>query len=178
MNTAPTEETTGLLEQLEAEANDRNVSTEAYVHEILTNRHAVREANESESELRKQLERRENRIEELEAELAQYSTTEQELRGEIAQLRERTDELSTALSEANDELVDKREYIEGLEEDVSSLRERLESREERITQLETQLARRSQIEDKVSELSMVVREERTARDAPFFVRWWRWMRGK
>lgn len=88
--------------------------------------------------------------------------------------------------EADEEGVSRSEYIrqilrdrgesEVLQEEVSTLRERLENREERVSQLEEQLARRSQIEERVEEVALEVREERETSNAPFFVKWWRWFR--
>jgi len=57
------------------------------------------------------------------------------------------------------------------------LRDRLEAREERIEELEEQLAKRSQIEEKVDMLANRV-EESEELDAPFFVQWWQWYRGR
>lgn len=65
---------------------------------------------------------------------------------------------------------------ESLREEVHSLRDRLESREKRIEELEQQLTRRSQIEEKVEEVALEVREEREESNAPFFVKWARWFR--
>lgn len=63
-----------------------------------------------------------------------------------------------------------------LEDEIERLRERLESRESRIEDLEEQLARRSQIEEKVEEVRMEVKDQQNEADeeAPFPIRWWRW----
>ena len=57
-------------------------------------------------------------------------------------------------------------------EEVTHLRERLETRKERINKLDQQLARRSNIEEKVDEVALKVREDREERNALFFVRWY------
>lgn len=87
-------------------------------------------------------------------------------------------------SESDEDGVSRSEYIRQilreqgerreLEEEIRTLRERLETREERIDELENQLARRSEIEEKVEEVALEVREDREDRNAPFFVKWWQW----
>ena len=89
-------------------------------------------------------------------------------------------------AEADDDGVSRSEYIRQilreqgerreLEEEIDTLRERLETREERIETLEEQLARRSEIEERVEEVALEVREDREESRAPFFVEWWRWWR--
>ena len=61
---------------------------------------------------------------------------------------------------------------------VDSLEDRLESREKRVQELEEQLARRSQVEEKVEEVALEVREDREENRAPFFVEWWNWWKGR
>lgn len=79
------------------------------------------------------------------------------------------DEYGVSVSEYVRELIERgREYEE--------LEERLESREERIVELEDQLARRSQIEERVDELAIELREEREAAAPPWPVRWVEWWR--
>lgn len=85
-------------------------------------------------------------------------------------------------SEAEDENVSRSEYVreilqdrhraDELEDKIESLHDRLEQRESRIETLEEQLARRSQMEQKVDEMALELREKR--QDAPFFVKWYRW----
>lgn len=78
-------------------------------------------------------------------------------------------EYGVSISEYVRELIAKgREYEE--------LEERLKSREERVEELEKQLARRSQVEERVDELAMELREERERPDPPWPVRWWEWWR--
>lgn len=89
-------------------------------------------------------------------------------------------------AEADDEGVSRSEHIREilreqgerreLEEEIDTLRDRLETREERIETLEEQLARRSQIEERVEEVALEVREDREENRAPFFVQWYRWFR--
>jgi len=89
-------------------------------------------------------------------------------------------------SEAEEKGISRSEYIrqilrergesEELREEIDTLTQRLESREERIEELEQQLTRRSQIEEKVEEVALEVREEREESNAPFFVKWVRWFR--
>jgi len=91
-------------------------------------------------------------------------------------------------AEAENESVSRSEYIrqtlrerhesEELREKVSSLRDRLETRENRISELEEQLARRSQLEDKIEDVALEVREDRQERDAPFVVKWYRWFKNR
>jgi predicted transcriptional regulator len=87
-------------------------------------------------------------------------------------------------SEADEDGVSRSEHIRQilreqgdrreLEDEIETLRERLETREERIQTLEEQLARRSEIEERVEEVALEVREDREDRNAPFFVKWYRW----
>lgn len=89
-------------------------------------------------------------------------------------------------SEAEDEGVSRSEYVreilrdrhraDELEDEIQSLQDRLESREDRIETLEEQLARRSQMEEKVDELALELKEKQE--DAPFFVKWYRWYKNQ
>lgn len=166
------EESRELVAQLEAEAESANMSKDRYIYEIIQNRHVDREATESIREFREQLEERENRIRELETKLESGSETEAELQN----LRERLETRSEQVESDKNELTAHIEENEELKEELSTLKDRLETREQRIDQLEAQLAKRSQIEDNVEELSMVVHEDHNQINAPFFVRWWRWIR--
>ena len=99
------------------------------------------------------------------------------LQGElIARLEEEAEDEGVSRSEYIRQILRERDEREELREEVATLRERLESREERIEELEQQLTRRSQIEDKVEEVALEVREDREERNAPFFVKWYRWFR--
>lgn len=83
---------------------------------------------------------------------------------------------SAALRDILDEYEALRTECEGLRTECDELRTRLEQRETRIEQLEEQLARRSQVEEKVDTLARRVEDRERAADAPFFVRWVRWVR--
>ena len=88
--------------------------------------------------------------------------------------------------EANEQGVSRSEYIrqilaerhreDELQQQINNLQQRLEDREERISELEDQLARRSQLEDKIEDVQIELREDRDDRNAPFFVKWYRWFR--
>jgi uncharacterized protein YlxW (UPF0749 family) len=96
----------------------------------------------------------------------------------IDALDEEADEKDVSRSEYIREILHSRHEVDELQEQVETLNERLESREERVSQLETQLARRSQMEDKIEEVALEVREERDSDNAPFFVNWWNWWRDR
>lgn len=85
---------------------------------------------------------------------------------------------SEAVREILDEYEDMRTECEDLRTECEDLRTRLENREDRIDELEEQLRRRSQIENEVEELAMEVREQRQQANAPFFVRWYSWLRNR
>lgn len=176
-----------LLEQLKSEAESKDLSTEEYILQILSSRHEGRESEEAVSDLQAELASKEEKIQELENDLTQYANVEADLREKIAELQAEHDERIAELKKELDAREERIEELQAeldertdgrveLEEKVGRLRSRLESREDRISELETQLAKRSQIEDKVEELSIEVREERKLVNAPFFIRWWRWIR--
>lgn len=94
-------------------------------------------------------------------------------------IRIREDTKESLESGASEYGVSVSEYVRKLVEkgrEYEELEERLESREERIAQLEEQLARRSQVEQRVDELAMELREGREEPDPPWPVRWWEWWR--
>jgi chromosome segregation ATPase len=96
----------------------------------------------------------------------------------IEDLDSEAEERDVSRSEYIRQILRERHDVEELREEVDTLRDRLESREERIEQLEEQLARRSQMEERVEEVALEVREQREESNAPFFVRWARWFRGR
>jgi chromosome segregation protein len=165
-----------LLERLEAEARGRGLSTEEYVLKILRDRHKADRLSEVVVDLREQLSDREDRIEELEAERDQYEQVETDLRETVSELRDRLESRAQRVEDLEAEVDERKQQTEALRGDVSRLQDRLDSRESRIEELEAQLARRSQVEEKVEELSMEVREEQHLINAPFPVRWWKWLR--
>lgn len=204
-----------LVAKLEAEARERGISVEAYVREIIENRHRADELEHELKELRDQIAERDDRIAELQSRVDDLKRAKQAAEDRISALQTDTSKSSSRATEASAELRSKIRSLEAereelqtkiesvraerdrlqseidslaternklqtqtdqLNEDIERLQNRLELREERIDQLEAQLARRSQIEEKVEELSMVVREEQNQSKAPFFVRWWRWLR--
>lgn len=93
----------------------------------------------------------------------------------VDDLDQEAEEADVSRSEYVRSILENRHKADELETEVDRLRERLESREARIEDLEEQLARRSQIEDKLDEVAMEVRErDQDDEDTPFFVRWYRW----
>ena len=94
----------------------------------------------------------------------------------IEDLDSEAEERDVSRSEYVRQILRERRESEELREEIDSLRDRLESREERIEELEQQLTRRSQIEEKVEEVALEVREDREESNAPFFVKWARWFR--
>lgn len=91
-------------------------------------------------------------------------------------LDEEADEEGVSRSEYVRTILEERRHADDLEAEVDRLRKRLESREVRIEDLEEQLARRSQIEEKVEEVRLEVKDqqEEVEEEAPFPIRWWRW----
>lgn len=63
-----------------------------------------------------------------------------------------------------------------LHEELERLRDRLESRENRIGELEIQLAKRSQIEDRIEDVEIQLREDKKEVTTPWPIRWIRWLR--
>jgi len=96
----------------------------------------------------------------------------------IEDLDSEAEERDVSRSEYIRQILRERRESKELREEIGTLRDRLESREERIEELEQQLTRRSQIEEKVEEVALEVREEREASNAPFFVKWYRWWSGR
>jgi metal-responsive CopG/Arc/MetJ family transcriptional regulator len=94
----------------------------------------------------------------------------------IARLEEEAEEEGVSRSEYIRQILREQGERRELEEEIDTLRQRLETREARVEELEKQLTRRSQIEDKVEEVALEVREERAESNAPFFVKWYRWFR--
>lgn len=89
-------------------------------------------------------------------------------------IRLREDVIDALEAEAEDRGVSRSEHVRDVidsREDVTRLRARIET-------LEEQLARRSQIEDRVDELAMELREERDEVDPPWPVRWMDWWRSR
>lgn len=96
----------------------------------------------------------------------------------ITRLDDEADERDVSRSEYVRDILNERHEVEELRDEVDSLQEQLESRESRIDELEDQLVRRSQVEEKIDEVALEVREERQSGNAPFFVNWWRWWQGR
>ena len=94
----------------------------------------------------------------------------------IDRLEGEAEEAGVSRSEYIRQILRERREKEALHEEVAMLESRLESRESRISDLEEQLARRSQVEEKVEEVALEVREDREESNAPFFVKWYRWFR--
>lgn len=95
-------------------------------------------------------------------------------------IRVREETKESLEGEADEYGVSVSEYVRTLlarGREYEDLRARLESREERIGDLEEQLRRRSEIEDRVDELALELREEREQVDPPWPVRWLRWWEG-
>jgi TolA-binding protein len=96
-------------------------------------------------------------------------TVEESTLERIDELKEERDE---SRSQVVRDLLSKGQRADELEKELNTLRERLESREERIQELEEQLARRSNIEEKVDTLA----KRQEASNAPFLIKWYRWLR--
>jgi len=92
----------------------------------------------------------------------------------IERLDDEAEDQDVSRSEYVRDILNERHEAAALQEEVKELREQLDSRESRIENLEEQLARRSQVEEKIDEVALEVREERQSGNAPFFVNWWRW----
>jgi uncharacterized coiled-coil DUF342 family protein len=96
----------------------------------------------------------------------------------IEELDTEADELGLNRSEYIRQIVRERHEADELREEVDSLREQLTSRENRITELEQQLRERREIEEKVDEVALQVKEQKETGNAPFPVRWWKWWKGR
>lgn len=69
-----------------------------------------------------------------------------------------------------------RHYVErGREAD--DLERELELAESRLDDLRRQMVERENVQEKVDVLATQVEEQRETMNAPFFVRWYRWVRG-
>ena len=67
--------------------------------------------------------------------------------------------------------IDRRREAEGLEREVEILENRLEEQRR-------QMVEREHVEEKVDVLAKRVEDQQAAADAPFFIRWVRWFRGR
>jgi len=95
----------------------------------------------------------------------------------IDRLDDEAEDKGVSRSEYVREILQDRHRADELEDKVKSLQSQVDSREERIATLEEQLARRSQVENKVDELALELKESRD-QDAPFFVKWYRWYKNQ
>ena len=68
-----------LIEDVDSEAEERDVSRSEYIRQILRERHDVEELREEVDTLRDRLESREERVSELEAQLARRSNIEDKI---------------------------------------------------------------------------------------------------
>lgn len=96
----------------------------------------------------------------------------------IEELDTEADERGLNRSEYVRQIIRERHEADELREEVDSLREQLTSRENRITELEQQLRERREIEEKVDEVALEVREQKETSNAPFPVRWYKWWRSR
>lgn len=96
----------------------------------------------------------------------------------IEDLDTEAEERDVSRSEYIRQILSERHRAEELAEEVDTLRDELRRREDRISELEDQLARRSQLEDKIEDVALEVREDRQERDAPFVVKWYRWFKNR
>jgi len=92
----------------------------------------------------------------------------------VDDLDEEAEDAGISRSEHIRQILQERRESEILQDRLDTTLERLESREERIRELEEQLAKRSQLESKVEDVALEVRQERESSNAPFFVKWYRW----
>ena len=91
------------------------------------------------------------------------------------ELIDRLDEESDASrSEYIREILSERHRADELEERIDHLQEELKRREGRVSDLEEQLARRSQIEERIEDMEVQLRETEQSQNAPFIVRWYQW----
>ena len=95
----------------------------------------------------------------------------------IDDLDEEADERGMNRSEYIRQIVRERHEADELREKIENLREQLTSRENRVTELEQQLRERREIEEKVDEVALEVREQKETSNAPFPVRWYKWWKG-
>jgi metal-responsive CopG/Arc/MetJ family transcriptional regulator len=94
-------------------------------------------------------------------------------------IRLQENQLESIESEASEHDASRSEYIRELLDrgiEYEELKDRVKQREKRIEELEEQLAKRSQVEDKIDEVALAVREEEP--EPPFFVRWIDWYRSR
>lgn len=70
---------TDLIDRLDDEAEEKDVSRSAYIREILHNRHEATELQQKVETLQERLESRENRVTELEDQLRERSRIEQKV---------------------------------------------------------------------------------------------------
>ena len=90
---------------------------------------------------------------------------------------ESLDEYLEEESEEDGEFDSKSEVMRHLAErgrEADKLERDLNVAENRIRDLERQMGARDHVEEKVDVLANTIEEEKLARDAPFFVKWYRW----
>lgn len=96
----------------------------------------------------------------------------------IEDLDNEADEKGLSRSEYIRELLENRHRVDELQDQIQSLRDHVKSREDRISDLEEQLRERREIEEKVEEVAIEVKEQRETGNAPFPVRWWQWWQNR
>lgn len=94
----------------------------------------------------------------------------------IDRLDTEAEERDASRSEYIRQILSDRHKAGQLEGEIDTLQEELKRREQRISTLEEQLARRSQLEDRIEDMEVELREDRQDRNAPFFVKWYKWFR--
>jgi len=96
----------------------------------------------------------------------------------LDEINEEAEERDLNRSEYIRKLLQNRHEADELRNEIDTLREQLASREQRVTELEEQLRERREIEDKVDEVAMEVREQKETSNAPFPVRWYSWWKNR
>ena len=96
----------------------------------------------------------------------------------IEELDAEADENGLNRSEYLRQIIRNRHEAEELEDEIQSLRDQLQSREKRVTELEEQLRERREIEEKVDEVALQVKEQKESANAPFPVRWYSWWKSR
>jgi len=96
----------------------------------------------------------------------------------LDEINEEAEERDLNRSEYIRQLLQNRHKADELRDEVDTLREQLASREKRVTELEEQLRKRREIEDKVDEVAMEVKEQRESSNAPFVVKWYKWWKNR
>ena len=94
------------------------------------------------------------------------------------EINEEADKRDLNRSEYIRQLLQNRHEADELRDEIKTLREQLKAREQRVTELEEQLRERREIEEKVDEVAMEVKEQQESTNAPFVVKWYKWWKNR